>query len=114
MVKEQKTKFHDNVLLIFVGHSSDAAAEARAIVELEGKLQRDLEDFLIAKNNDCRFSTLRIWEWTSDASAKLGGQAVVVTPELERADIAVFVFKDRVGEVTWLELQECRERRNPS
>jgi hypothetical protein len=111
MPKKSETRFGPEVLSVFVGHSNDADEEARAIIGLEGQLRRELEKFLIAKNHDCRYSNLRIWEWKADASSKTGGQEAVVTPELNRADIAVFVFKDRVGEVTWLELQQCRKRK---
>lgn len=38
----------------------------------------------------------------------MGGQDAVVTPEIKRANAAVFVFNERVGEVTWQELNLVR------
>ena len=40
-----------------------------------------------------------------------GGQDVVVTPELDRARIALFVFRERVGRVTREELDRVRGKR---
>ncbi|MCL6591200.1 MAG: SUMF1/EgtB/PvdO family nonheme iron enzyme [Firmicutes bacterium] len=113
MREEPKSRFGPEVLLIFLGHSSDANEEAQAVLELEGELRRDLEVILTAMNHQCRFSTVRIWEWNEDASPNVGGQEKVISPEIKRANMAVFVFKDRIGAVTWEEMQQCRERQIP-
>jgi tetratricopeptide (TPR) repeat protein len=104
--------FDQDVLLIFVGFSSDGDAGANAIVSLEPDLQGEL-DKLKAVKKAIPFNHVKVWKWNNDAHAAIGGQAVVVTPELERANIAVFVFKERIGRVTWLELDFARNRNPP-
>ena len=101
--------FGSEILLIFVGHSDDGAAEAYVIKELELKLQAELAKLRRA-NPAIRYQHVKVWEWGEDASHLIGGQAVIVTPELERADVAVFPFKERVGRVTWQEMEYVREK----
>lgn len=102
--------FADDVLLIFVGHSDDASSEANAIVDLEATLRRDFQGMLKTGGHRAPFRSLALWEWTYDASTATGGQEAVVTPALGRAQIAIFVFKERVGKVTWQELEQARNR----
>jgi hypothetical protein len=40
----------------------------------------------------------------------VGGQRFAINPYLDRAAIAVFVFRERIGAVTWEELNNCRNR----
>lgn len=97
-------------LEVFVGHSEDAADEARAILELEPDLRRDFEALGELGGAACPFTGFAMWEWVADATSRPGGQHQAVTPTLRRAQIAVFVFKERVGVVTWMELEEFRTR----
>jgi len=99
-------------LLIFVGHSDDAKAEAEAIRGIEGELQRKFSALQTAANRS-NLLPLRVFVWESDASLEVGGQQAAISPDLEKADIGIFVFKERVGRVTWQELDRCRERRIP-
>src|SRR5947208_3546934 len=85
-----------DVLLIFVGYSSDGAEAAETIVRLEPDLQRELTK-LRGVNRGIPFTRVKVWKWENDAAAGVGGQEGVITPELERADIAVFVFNERIG-----------------
>lgn len=96
--------------LIFVGHSDDASAEAQAIRELEPLLQDTLQRLNKVASPRARYSGLKVFNWPDDAELNVGGQAAVITPHLERATVAVFVFKDRIGRVTWNELESCRNR----
>ncbi|MFL5381859.1 MAG: DUF4062 domain-containing protein [Longimicrobiaceae bacterium] len=105
--------FGPEVLLIFVGHSDDAAAEAGALLEIERDLQRVLEHHLEVANGSLPFKTVRLWEWTRDARAGIGGQERVIAPAVLRANVAVFVFKERIGKVTWAELENARDRAIP-
>ena len=41
----------------------------------------------------------------------VGGQEKAITPALDRANIAIFVFKARIGQVTWEELEHSRSRK---
>ena len=75
---------------------------------LEGDLQRELERLLLVQQQKGPYATLWMWKWALDAAPLVGGQDRVITPELDRANIAVFVFKERVGKVTWQELERCR------
>lgn len=101
--------FGPDVLLIFVGYSSDGASAADVIVSLEGELQRELTK-LKRVNKSAPYSLVTIWKWDADAAAVPGGQKATITHYLARADIAVFVFNERVGDVAWSELNEARER----
>lgn len=101
----------DDTLLVFVGHSSDADEEAKAISALERDIQCELNARLEVMPDRPRFTKVAVWEWNSDASPYVGGQAHIINPYLNRANIAIFVFKERIGEVTWKELDECRRRR---
>jgi predicted HTH transcriptional regulator len=99
----------DGELIIFVGHSQDASAEADAVKALEAEFQRELKartEFL----KPPPFTSVKVWEWNSDAGGRSGGQQELIDPFLEIAHFAVFVFKERVGRETWKELQKCRER----
>jgi hypothetical protein len=57
-----------------------------------------------------RFSKVKIWEWNAEAKANVGGQHQIIHPYLQRANVAIFVFKERIGPVTWEELNECRNQ----
>ncbi len=102
-------EFPEDAFLIFIGYSDDASAEAHAIYELQGKLEKDFRTFL-KSNQNSPFNSLKLWEWRIDASSKPGGQNAVVIPALQRAQITIFVFKERVGAVTWEELENARQR----
>src|SRR5215212_1923347 len=99
-----------NELLIFVGYSDDAKEEALAIRELEPRLQRTLRQLNEVASSRAKYSLLKIFNWEYDAKLGVGGQTFAISPELEHAAVAVFVFKERIGRVTWKELTECRER----
>ena len=103
-----QTSFGPEVLLIFIGHSGDADLEAHGLMTLESRLQRELDKLLAVKSEPPSFRRVRLWEWNYHASAQTGGQDRVVTPALLQAEIAVFVFKERIGPVTWSELELSR------
>ncbi len=104
------SRYGPEVLLIFVGSSSDAEECAGAVVALENELQSQL-DVARRLNSDIPYTRLKVWCWINDLAPAVGGQASLVTPELDRADIAVFVFKERVGKGTWEELTYIRKQR---
>jgi hypothetical protein len=106
------SQYEPDVLLVFVGYSQDGREAADVIVGLEAELQREL-DKLRRVNSAIPFRRVKVWEWENDAAAATGGQAAVVTPELSRANLAVFVFNERVGRVTWEELHFVRDRKPP-
>jgi predicted kinase/tetratricopeptide (TPR) repeat protein len=49
---------------------------------------------------------VKVWEWGEDAKATPLGQAGLIAPYLERAQMAIFVFRQRIGAVTWQELEQ--------
>ncbi len=100
----------EDELLVFVGHSDDAAAEAEAIVSLQEKLEREFRSYRDVNGQRSPLHRFKIWDWKSDALSIPGGQEKVVKPHLDRAQIALFVFRERVGSVTWDELEKVRER----
>ena len=104
------SRFSSEVLLVFIGHSSDADTEAKAICDLERDLQRELERLQNIANAGLPFKTVRFWEWNYDAPPNVGGQDTTISPDLDRANIAIFVFKERVGVATWDELERSRNR----
>lgn len=101
------------VLLIFLGHSSDADALADVIYDLERELQRLLDQHL-SVSAELPFKSVRIWEWRKDGLPVVGGQDQVVAEAIKRANIAVFVFKEKIGTVSWEELNQSRNRENPA
>ncbi len=103
------SEFPPDELLIFIGHSDDASAEANAILELQSEIDKDFRLLLKSNGHRSVFKRIRLWEWTLDALALPGGQERAVTPALDRAQIALFVFRERVGEVTWQELEKARK-----
>lgn len=107
--KTGQADFGSEVLLIFVGHSDDSKVEVEAFRQIEGKLQRELEGLLKVAQLG-KFKVIRIWDWNYDAALGVGGQATAVTPYIERANIALFIFKERIGKVTWDELLTFRNR----
>src|SRR4051812_25329223 len=98
-------------LLIFVGYSDDAKEEALAVRELQPRLQIRLEQLNKVASSH-KYSTLKIFNWEYDANLGVGGQSFAISTELKRAAVAIFVFKERMGPVTWKELNDCRERKN--
>ena len=106
------TDFGPEFLVIFIGYSNDASPAAETISALEPDLQREL-DKLRRVNPRVTFNRVKMWKWDADAAAAIGGQATVITPTLQRANIAVFVFNERVGPVAWEELTQIRQRVPP-
>ncbi|MFZ4508197.1 MAG: ATP-binding protein [Fimbriimonas sp.] len=106
-------KLGPEVLLIFLGHSSDADALADEIYDLERDLQRLLDQHL-SVSSELPFRSVRIWEWRKDGLPVVGGQDQVVAEAIKRANIAVFVFKERIGSVSWDELNQSRNKENPT
>jgi hypothetical protein len=101
-----KKKYPDDVLLIFVGYADDAKKEANSICRLKQELQEDLDR--INRHSSSSFTRVEIFDWKDDANLGVGGQEYAIDPYLERANIGIFVFKQRVGEVTWKELDKYR------
>jgi predicted HTH transcriptional regulator len=97
-------------LLIFVGYSQDAKEEALAIRELTAPLQEFLKNLNRVAPPPSAYSTVDFFLWESKADIGVGGQDFAIAPHLERAAIAIFVFKEKVGLVTWQELNSCRNR----
>ncbi len=97
-------------LLIFVGYGQDAKEEALAIRELLPPLQDALKNLNRVAAARSVYSTLDMFSWEEDAQIGVGGQSFAIAPALERAAIAIFVFKERVGSGTWHELSHCRNR----
>jgi formylglycine-generating enzyme required for sulfatase activity/energy-coupling factor transporter ATP-binding protein EcfA2 len=106
------SEFPADELLIFIGHSDDASKEAEAIMELQTEIEKDFRRLLKSNRNQSPYRRIRLWEWGSDALALTGGQEAVVNTALDRAEIALFVFRERVGKVTWQELERVRKRRS--
>jgi hypothetical protein len=108
--RQTSPEFPPDELLIFIGYSDDASAEALAILELQLEIKKDFRLLLKSNGNRSPFRRIRLWEWTQDSLALSSGQEAVVTPALDRAQIALFVFRDRVGKVTWEELEKARRQ----
>ncbi len=107
--KHISNEFPPDELLIFMGHSDDASAEAGAILELKSEIEHEFRLLLTSNNHRSSFRRWKFWEWREDAKAIIGGQEAVVTPALKHAHIAIFVFRERVGNVTWQELERARQ-----
>jgi len=103
-------EFPPDELLIFIGHSDDASAEAEALKLLRPEIEKSFREFLKVNLHRSRFRRWVFWEWREDALPITGGQEAVVRDALDHARIAIFVFKERVGAVTWQELEKVRER----
>ena len=106
----ESSSVSEDTLLVFVGHSSDADDEARAVCALERRIQREVDARIEVMAGAHRFSKVKVWEWNAEAKAHVGGQRQIINPYLQRANVAIFVFKDRIGSVTWEELNECRNQ----
>ena len=85
-------------LLLFLGFSRDARAEAKAIKELREELQRFLRLQLIGEKSP--ISHLNIFLWQEDVRIESGGEVSDLDPHLIQADIATFIFKEQIGEAT--------------
>ncbi len=62
-------EFPPDELLIFIGHSDDASAEANAILELQSEIEKDFRLLLKTNGHRSIFKRIRLWEWTLDALA---------------------------------------------
>ena len=97
-------------LIIFIGHSQDARAEAEFVYSLEPDFQRLLRQVDGPKPS---WSSLRCFIWHQDAAITTGGQEASINPTLRNARIGVFIFKERIGETTWEELMFCQQHSIP-
>jgi tetratricopeptide (TPR) repeat protein len=102
--------YHDHDLVVFVGHSEDAREEGKAIKSLVHPIQGELNKLNRIAGPSSRFKVVKIFLWEYDALSDVGGQERTISPHLDRSNIAVFVFRERVGRVTWQELTACRQR----
>jgi hypothetical protein len=103
-------EFSPDELLIFIGHSDDASAEVEAVMSLRSEIEKMFGEFLKVNLHRSRFRRWNFWEWGKDALTITGGQEAVVKHALDHARVAIFIFKERVGKVTWQELEQVRER----
>ncbi len=106
------TEFGSEYILIFIGYSEDASVQAELLAGLEPLLQKEV-DKIRSLNPAVPFHRVKIWKWNSDARIIRGGQSVVISPVLNRADIAVFVFHEMIGSVSWQELKHALGRNPP-
>ena len=103
-------EFPPDELLIFIGHSDDASAEVEAVMSLRSEIEKMFGEFLKVNSHRSRFRRWNFWAWGKDALTITGGQDAVVKHALDHARVAIFIFKERVGKVTWQELEQVRER----
>jgi len=102
-----QNKYSDDVLLIFIGYACDAQKEVSAVTELKQDLQKHLNH--LNRVSPAKYHhTVEFFTWEEDADSGVGGQKKKIDKYLKRADIAIFIFKNRVGKVTWEELEELR------
>lgn len=111
-MESEKVLIHNDELIFFIGFSEDAQKEADAVYKLEYRVQKELQHLRLV-NSPIPFTTVKFWKWDKDASSKIGGQRVLIVPEIKRAQVAVFVFKDHIGDVTWDEISQCRSANPP-
>ncbi|MEM7354844.1 MAG: signal transduction protein, partial [Acidobacteriota bacterium] len=104
-------RFLKDELVVFIGHSADAQAEAEAVYGLESQFQEELRKHRLASTEGAPFTSVKCWEWTFDAEGTPGGQKTLVDPVIDTGHVAIFVFKERVGPVTRAELDDCRKHR---
>ncbi len=62
--------------------------------------ERELER-LLSVNGTLPFKTVRCWEWNYDSAPCVGGQVAAINPDLDRANIAIFVFKEQSLTEDW-------------
>lgn len=99
---------HEHQLLVFVGYANDAEQQARCVKSVQTELQTELNHRLGAgKQTTTPFASVEVYLWGSHAPRQTGGQSLIDSA-IDRANMAVFVFKNRVGAVTWQELDRCR------
>lgn len=102
-----------DTLLVFIGHSSDSNAEASALLQLETELQNELDNLHTISGGRLQYRRIKLWEWQRDAPHLIGGQDKMISPYVDHAAIALFIFKERLGEVTAAELDRCRNSPPP-
>ncbi len=97
-----------HILLVFVGHADDAKRQAEWVKEIESLLQKELTRRI--EDRMCPFTTVDIYLWESHAPRQFGGQKLI-DAAIDRANMAVFVFRDRVGDVTKEEFYRFKQIR---
>ena len=101
-------------LLIFLGHSYDTFTAALEVKKLENLITDELRYLDEVINFSLPFRRVKIYEWFEDSKINIGGQKKNIDPTIDRSNIAIFIFQDRVGEVTWEELERCRTQEKPT
>ncbi len=96
-------------LVVFVGYADDAKDEAASIKSMEGELTAELKH-VTAHIADKPFHSVRVFLWGKDAESIPGGQSTLINDWIEWSQVAVFVFKTRIGNVTKDELEKARDR----
>ena len=98
----------EDILLIFIGYAGDAKEYVDSLQQLRDDIQKYLNE-LIKVSDNCIYRRIQFYDWNEDAEG-VGGQKDLVDPYLKRANIALFIFKSRVGNGTWYELNNCRNK----
>jgi len=111
--KNQTQHYNHDDLVIFVGHSSDARQEAESVGLLSDRIQQELNGLNRIAGPGSPFKVVEVFLSESKASPDVG-QRALINQHLERADICVFVFRERVGKITWVELEYSRTRMDKS
>ncbi len=109
-IQSAERYYGQDELLIFVGHADDAHREAAAVKKLEERIQSLLIELNRMTKKLGAFRTVHVYLWEIDALPLVGGQETSIQPDLDRANIGLFVFRNRVGKVTWQELNRFRDR----
>lgn len=109
--RRQHARFADDQLVVFVGYAADASAQARQIKDVATELQDELTRRILNEQRPGVPRVVTVFTWESDAPREVGGQDENVTPAVDRADMAVFVFRGRVGAGTQQELDRFRAMR---
>lgn len=94
-------------IVIFVGNSRDAMEDAVNIHALESDLQHAC--FHRAKDERLQDFRVRIYQWRKELGTH--GAQEEINRHIDRADLAVFVFRIKSGQITRDEIERCRQRK---
>lgn len=94
---------------IFLGYADDADKQ----IEVIKKLESSIDEYIKKEANELNpqgtvFSNCKYFEWRENASLSTGGQDEKITPDIEKSDLCIFIFKSRIGHTTRKEVELAR------
>lgn len=93
---------------IFLGYADDASEQIELIKELKVEIDEFIQETANSFGGNESFYYTKFFEWRNNAPLDTGGQEKKINPHIKKTDLAIFIFRSRVGTVTKKEIELAR------